>query len=241
MTTKFRLGRVLVNSATDTVFKLSNIDVGNLIDFKLSFFDIDTFKGSGASAKTIAGWSSLVDGVEATRTEPFVQQILDTFYTESNGTNGITPKFDNTSVLIRRSILPRITAFTNATPGVVTLNAAVSTFFDIGDQVSCTNIVETGAGETLNQVFKIATITGNTFTTTKSTSGFKVFSSVSSKSSYCTLDKRTDGSTIKKNQQIRKFSTVVVVAGSALAVKFNGRNVYFEYELIGDARVFTNT
>jgi hypothetical protein len=63
-------------------------------------------------------------------------------------------------------------AFTNANPGVITVNDG--SFFKAGDIINVTGVANTNVGPTLNGQYTIASVTGNALTTTTNTTAYGV-------------------------------------------------------------------
>jgi hypothetical protein len=81
-------------------------------------------------------------------------------------TNGFTPLSESSNYGAT------ISAFTNANPGVITVDDTALYGFAAGDTISVDGIAESGSGATLNAQYTIASITATTITTgTNTTSG----------------------------------------------------------------------
>jgi len=83
--------------------------------------------------------------------------------------NGATPLAENATYG------STISAFTNANPGVITVEDAVQGGFVAGDTIKVTAIAESGAGASLNAEYVIASISGNALTTATDTSASAVY------------------------------------------------------------------
>jgi hypothetical protein len=81
-------------------------------------------------------------------------------------TNGFTPLAESSNYAAS------ISAFTNANPGVITVNDTAIYGFAVGDTIKVEGIAESGAGTSLNADYVIASLTATTITTaTNTTSG----------------------------------------------------------------------
>jgi len=89
-----------------------------------------------------------------------------------SGSNGFTPLSQSSA------FGATISGFTNASPGVITVNDTATFGFAAGDTIKVADIADDGTGtNSLNNTFVIASITATTITTTTDTSvtGYSVY------------------------------------------------------------------
>jgi len=137
--------------------------------------------------------------------------------------NGFTPLAQSTAVGAS------ISGFTNASPGVLTVNETSKFGFAAGDTIKVVGIADDLTGDaSLNNTFTIASVTATTITTTTDTSvtGYSVYVS----GGYVTRVSDTDGVAIPtENLAIQgiTFGTGVVGANNAVmtAVAFGQNSV----------------
>ena len=104
-------------------------------------------------------------------------EMTDGYYvTQSSGnvttSNGFTPLAQSSAYGAT------ISGFTNASPGVITVNDTATFGFAAGDTIKVTDVADDGTGtNSLNNTFTIASITSTTITTTTDTSvtGYSVY------------------------------------------------------------------
>jgi len=84
-------------------------------------------------------------------------------------TNGVTPLSEDAR------FGAAISAFTNANPGVLTVDDTASFGFAVGDTIKVTAIAESGAGASLNAEYTIASLTATTITTATNTTAGAVW------------------------------------------------------------------
>jgi len=83
--------------------------------------------------------------------------------------NGVTPL--NEGAIFGSAI----SAFTNASPGVITVADASQGGYAAGDVIKVSGIAESGSGTSLNGEYTIASISGNALTTGTDTTAYKVW------------------------------------------------------------------
>lgn len=108
-----------------------------------------------------------------------------------SATNGITFVANPPGVFGQALVGAGAAAFTNANPGVITVQDA--SFFKAGDVINVTGIANTNVGATLNGQYTIASIAGNAITTTTNTTTYGVRVSGGSVQLYARLN--SDGIT----------------------------------------------
>lgn len=86
-----------------------------------------------------------------------------------NAGNGFTPLAQNTAVGAA------ISGFTNANPGVITVNETAKFGFAIGDTISVVGLADDGTATTLNGTYTVAGVTGTTITTATNTAAYSVY------------------------------------------------------------------
>jgi len=84
-------------------------------------------------------------------------------------TNGFTPLAESSNYAASAS------AFTNASPGVITVDDTARYGFVIGDTIKVEGIAESGAGASLNRDYVIASFTATTITTDIDTTSYAVW------------------------------------------------------------------
>ena len=87
-------------------------------------------------------------------------------YTTSNG---VTPLSQSTAVAAT------ISGFTNANPGVLTVNDTATFGFAAGDTIKVSELADNGAATSLNGEFTIASLTSTTITTATNTTAYSVY------------------------------------------------------------------
>jgi len=108
-----------------------------------------------------------------------------------------------------------ITGFTNANPGVITVNDTATFGFANGDTIKVERIADDGSGTSLNQDYVIASFTGTAITTGTNTTGYSVY--VSGGRASRVSD--TDGDAIPtENFSIRGMTVGTTPVGAASAV-----------------------
>lgn len=126
-------------------------------------------------------------------------------------TNGFTPLSESSNYSAT------ISAFTNANPGVITVDDTALYGFANGDTIKVEGIAESGAGASLNRDYVIASFTGTTITVDIDTSAYAVWVS----GGKVTRVSDTDGVPIPVENQARRGITVgttPVGANSAVMV-----------------------
>jgi len=83
--------------------------------------------------------------------------------------NGFTPLAQSTAVGAT------ISGFTNANPGVITVNDTATFGFAAGDTVKVSELADDGSATSLNGSFTIASITATTITLVENTSAYSVY------------------------------------------------------------------
>lgn len=83
--------------------------------------------------------------------------------------NGFTPLAQSTRVG------PTVSGFTNANPGVITVDSTSGFGFAVGDTIRVVNLADNGTATTLNGQYTIASFTGTTITTGTNTSARSVY------------------------------------------------------------------
>lgn len=68
-----------------------------------------------------------------------------------------------------------ISGFTNANPGVITVNNTSTFGFAAGDTIKVAEIADDGTATSLNGTFTVASVTATTITTTTNTSAYSVY------------------------------------------------------------------
>jgi len=125
-------------------------------------FDVDSITVYNQTAGSIFSWnSSMADGSYFT--------VTSGAYTASNG---FTPLAQSTAVGAT------ISGFTNANPGVITVNDTSTFGFAAGDTIEVSEVADDLTGtNSLNGTFTIASVTATTITTTTDTSvtGYSVY------------------------------------------------------------------
>ena len=83
--------------------------------------------------------------------------------------NGFTPLTQNATMGAT------VSGFTNANPGVITVNDTSVYNFAVGDTIKVTDIADDGSSTSLNGTFTIAGITATTITLTTNTSAYSAY------------------------------------------------------------------
>ena len=137
-------------------------------------------------------------------------------------TNGFTPLAQSTAVGAA------ISGFTNASPGVLTVNDTTTFGFAAGDTIKVVGVADDLTGDaSLNNTFTVASVTATTITTATDTSvtGYSVYVS----GGFVTRVSDTDGKAIPvENKAIRgiTFGTDVVgTADQVMKAVAHGENV----------------
>jgi len=86
-----------------------------------------------------------------------------------SGSNGFTALSESSNYAAT------ISAFTNASPGVITVDDTALYGFAAGDTIKVEGIAESGSGTSLNQDYVIASITATTITTATDTTSYGVW------------------------------------------------------------------
>jgi hypothetical protein len=161
-------------------------------------FQVDSITVYNSTTGAISSWnSSMVDG-----------SYFDVDAGTYTATNGFTPLAQSAAYGAT------ISAFTNASPGVITVNDTATFGFAAGDTIEVSEVADDLTGTlSLNGTFTIASITATTITTTTDTSvtGYSVWVS----GGVVTRVSDTNGNAIAtENQAIRglTFGTGVVGA-----------------------------
>lgn len=84
-------------------------------------------------------------------------------------TNGVTPLSQSTAVGAT------ISGFTNANPGVITVNDTATFGFAAGDTIKVAAVADDGSSTSLNGEFTIASVTATTITLTTNTTAYSVY------------------------------------------------------------------
>ena len=87
-------------------------------------------------------------------------------YTTSNG---VTPLSQNTAVGAT------VSGFTNANPGVLTVNDTATFGFAAGDTIAVVNLADDGSATSLNGTYTVASVTATTINTATNTSAYSVY------------------------------------------------------------------
>ncbi len=123
--------------------------------------------------------------------------------------NGFTPLNES------YKIGPAISAFTNANPGVITVDSTSEYGFAAGDTIQVVNVADDQSGTSLNGSYTVASVTGTTITTTTNTSARSVW--VSGGRVLRVTD--TNGDRVsQENQAIRGVTIGTGAVGAASAV-----------------------
>ncbi len=84
-------------------------------------------------------------------------------------TNGWTPLSQDAS------FGPAISGFTNANPGVLTVNDTATFGIAAGDTIKVVGVADDGSATTLNQEYTVASVTATTITTGTNTTAYSVY------------------------------------------------------------------
>lgn len=116
-----------------------------------------------------------------------------------------------------------VSAFTNANPGVITVEDAEGAGFAVGDTIQISGMAYSGAGANPNQTYTIASISGNALTTTENTSSYGV--RVSGGNCFRVSDSNGKPIAIyNRGQRKVRIGTGVQAASSTIHVVIYGKN-----------------
>lgn len=125
-------------------------------------FQVDSIEVMNSTTGKISSWnSSMIDG-----------SYFDVGLGKYTATNGFTPLAKNPSYGAT------ISGFTNASPGVLTVDNTATFGFAVGDTIEVSEVADDLTGTlSLNGKFKVASLTPTTITTTTNTSatGYSVY------------------------------------------------------------------
>lgn len=149
------------------------------------------------------------------------------YYWNSSMTNGYYQTVDTGTVTTSNGFTPlaqstavgaTISGFTNANPGVITVNDTATFGFAAGDTIKVSAVADDGTGtNSLNNTFTVASVTATTITLVENTSvtGYSVYVS----GGYVTRVSDTDGTPIaQQNYAIRGITLGTGVMGGNNAV-----------------------
>lgn len=125
--------------------------------------------------------------------------------------NGFTPLSQNAA------FGATISAFSNANPGVITVNDTASFGFAAGDTIKVSSLSDDGTGTSLNGEFTVASVTATTITLDQNTSAYSAYVS----GGYVSRVSDSDGNPIATNNEAIEgvtLGTGVVGGNSAVMV-----------------------